>query len=155
MCPEVPQKRQSLLSRWRCLSWGVSFLSFPSFEERSGTLGFFCSEVEPLPWVEPELWFFCLGLEEPLLDLLSDLLESDLCSDLFPEDPEARVSQESSPLRSQYRASIAWMSFRSPARVFGFSWWTISSLICLVSHCKPDDGVLHRPTECMRLAAGT
>src|SRR5882724_3526439 len=24
-CPETPQKRQSLLSRWRCLSWGVSF----------------------------------------------------------------------------------------------------------------------------------
>src|SRR5882724_6223608 len=128
MCPEVPQKRQSLLSRWRCLSWGVSFPSFPSFEERLGTLGFFCSEVEPLPWVEPELWFFCLGLEEPLPDLLSDL-----CSDLLPEDPEARVSRESSTLHSQYWASIAWTSFRSPMRVFGFSWWTMSFLMCLAS----------------------
>src|SRR5882724_8970537 len=133
MCPEVPQKMQNLLSRWHCLSWGVSFPSFLSFEERSGTLGFFCSEVEPLPWVEPELWFFCLGLEEPLPDLLSDLLESDLCSDLFPEDPEARVLQESSPLRSQYHASIAWTSFRSPARVVSLLWWTISSLIHLAS----------------------
>jgi len=50
---------------------------------------FFCSEDEPLPWVEPELLLFCLELEEPLPDLLSDLLELDLCSDLFPEDPEA------------------------------------------------------------------
>src|SRR5882724_11934349 len=133
MCPEVPQKRQSLLSRWCCLSWGVSFPSFPSFKERSGVVDFFCSEEEPLPWVEPELLFFCLELEEPLLDLLSDLLELDLCSDLFPEDPEAWVSQESSPFHSQYQASIAWTSFRSPMRVFGFSWWTISSLIHLAS----------------------
>src|SRR5882724_467331 len=133
MCPEVPQKRQSLLSRWRCLSCGVNFPSFPSFEERSGTLGFFCSEVEPLPWVELELLFFCLGSEEPLPDLWLDLLESDFGSVLFPEDPEAQVSRESSPFCSQYRASIAWTSFRSPTRVFGFSWWTILSLICLAS----------------------
>src|SRR5882724_8043315 len=93
---------------------------------------FFCLEVEPLPWVEPEL-FFCLELEEPLPDLLSDLLESDFCLDLFPEDPETRVSWESSPFHSQYRALIAWMSFWSPARVFGLLWWTISSLIHLVS----------------------
>src|SRR5882724_11562934 len=93
---------------------------------------FFCLEEEPLPWVEAEL-FFCLELEEPLPDLLSDMLESDLCSDLFPEDPEARVLSESSPFHSQYRASIAWTSFRSPTRVFGFSWWTISSLIRLAS----------------------
>src|SRR5882724_11547924 len=53
-CPEVPQKRQSLLSRWRCLSWGVTFPSFPSFKERSGVVDFFCSEVEPFLWVEPE-----------------------------------------------------------------------------------------------------
>jgi len=39
---------------------------------------FFCSEQEPLPWVEPELLFFCLELEDPLPDLLLDLLESDL-----------------------------------------------------------------------------
>jgi len=82
---------------------------------------FFCSEEEPLPWVEPDLLFFCLELEEPLPDLLLDLLESDLCSDFFPEDPEARVSWESSPFHSQYRASIAWMSFQSPTSVFGFS----------------------------------
>jgi len=43
---------------------------------------FFCSEEELLPWVEPELLFFCLELEEPFLDLLLDLLESDLCLDL-------------------------------------------------------------------------
>ena len=58
---------------------------------------FFCSEVEPLPWVEPELLLFCLDCEEPLLDLLLDLLESDLCLDLFPEDLEAQVLRESSP----------------------------------------------------------
>jgi len=61
---------------------------------------FFCSEVEPLPWVEPEFLFFCLELEEPLPDLLSDLLESDFGSDLFPEDLEAQVSWESSPFHS-------------------------------------------------------
>src|SRR5882724_8444055 len=133
MCPEVPQKRQSLLSRRRCLSWGVSFPSFPSFEERSGVVAFFCSEVEPLPWVEPELLLFCLECEEPLPDLLSDLEESDFCSVLFPEDPEARLSRDTSPRRSQNRESIAWMSFRSPERVFGFSWWTMSSLIHLAS----------------------
>src|SRR5882724_7957793 len=133
MCPEVPQKRQSLLSRQRCHSCGVSFLSFPSFEEMSGVVDFFCLEVEPFPWVEPELLLFCLELKEPLLDLLSDLLESDFGLDLFPEDPEAWVSWESSPFRSQYHVSIAWTSFWSPARVFGFSWWTISSLIHLAS----------------------
>src|SRR5882724_2943597 len=133
MCPEVPQKRQSLLSRWCCLSWGVSFPSFPSFKERSGVVDFFCLEEEPLPWVEPELLLFCLELEEPFLDLLSDLLELDSCSDLLPEDLEAQVLWESSPFHSQYHALIAWMSFWSPARVFGLLWWTISSLICLVS----------------------
>jgi len=59
-CPEVPQKRQSLLSRQHCHSWGVSFPYFPSFEQRSGMVNFFCLEVEPLPLVEPELLFFCL-----------------------------------------------------------------------------------------------
>ena len=94
---------------------------------------FFGSEVEPLPWVEPELLFFCLGLEEPLPDLLSDLLESDFCLDLLLEALEVRISWETSPFHSQYCASIAWMSFRSPERVVGFSWWTISSLMCLAS----------------------
>src|SRR5882724_216967 len=42
-----------------CHSWGVSFPSVPSFEERSGVVDFFCLEVEPLLWVEPEL-LFCL-----------------------------------------------------------------------------------------------
>src|SRR5467141_3667361 len=104
-CPEALQKRQSLLSRRRCLSWGVSFPSFPSLEDRSGVVAFFCSEVEPLLWVEPELGFFCF--EEPLQDLLSDLLESDLGSDLFPEDPDAHVLRETSLHRSQCHASIA------------------------------------------------
>ena len=49
---------------------------------------FFCSEVEPLLWVEPELLFFCLDCEEPLPDLLSDLEGSDFCSVLFLEVPE-------------------------------------------------------------------
>src|SRR5882724_9237074 len=102
MCPEVPQKRQSLLSRRHCLSWGVSFLSFPSFEERLGVVGFFFSEVEPLPWVEPELLLFCLECKEPLLDLLSDLEESDFCLVLFPDVPEARVSWDTSPHCYQY-----------------------------------------------------
>jgi len=104
-CPEAPQKRQSLLSRWHCLSWGVSFPSLLSLEDRLGVVAFFCSEVEPLLWVEPELVFFCF--EEPLPDLLSDLLELDLGSDLFLEDPDARVSRETSLCRSQYHASIA------------------------------------------------
>ena len=46
MCLEAPQKRQSLLSRWCCLSCGVSFLSLLSLEDRSGVVGF-CSVVEP------------------------------------------------------------------------------------------------------------
>src|SRR5882724_9003921 len=41
-CPEVPQKRQSLLSRWHCHPWGVRLLSFLSFEERLGIVDFFC-----------------------------------------------------------------------------------------------------------------
>jgi len=84
---------------------------FPSFKERSGVVDFFCLEEEPLPWVEPELLLFCLELEEPFLDLLSDLLELDSCSDLLPEDLEAQVLWESSPFHSQYHALIAWMSF--------------------------------------------
>ena len=59
-CPEVPQKRQSLLSRWHCHSWGVSFPSFPSFEERSGVVDFFCLEVELFLWVE--LLLFCCSI---------------------------------------------------------------------------------------------
>ena len=102
MCPEVPQKRQNLLSRQHCHSWGVSFLSFLCFEERLGVVGFFCSEVEPLPWVEPELLLFCLECEVPLPDLLSDLEVSDFCSVLFPEVPEVQVSQDTSPHCSQY-----------------------------------------------------
>src|SRR5882724_11155822 len=119
MCPAVPQKRQSLLSRWHCHSCGVSFPSFPSFKERSGVVDFFCWEVEPLPWVEPELLLFCLDWEEPLPDLWSDLDESDFCLDLVPEDPEAWVLWETSAFHSQYYASIAWMSFWSPVRVVG------------------------------------
>src|SRR5882724_1575284 len=133
MCPEVPQKRQSLLSRWHCLSWGVSFPSFPSFKERSGVVDFFCLEVEPLPWVELKLLLFCLDCEEPLPDLLSDLEESDFCLVLFLEVLEAWVLQDTSPRHSQYHASIAWMSFWRPERVFGFLWWTMSSLMHLAS----------------------
>src|SRR5882672_12607239 len=92
---------------------------------------FFESEEEPLLWVEPELLSFCLDLDLP--DLESDLAESDLLSDLLPEEPEVWVSWESSPLCSQYRALIAWMSLQSPARVFGLLWWTISSLIHLAN----------------------
>ena len=92
----------------------------------------FCLEVEPLLWVDLELLLFCLDWEEPLLDLLSDLEGSDFCSDLFPEDLEARVSRESSPFHSQYCELIAWTSFWSPARVVSFSWWTIS-LYCIVT----------------------
>ena len=51
---------------------------------------FFCLEVEPLPWVEPEL-LFCFKLEEPLPALLSNLLESDFCSVLLLEAPEVQV----------------------------------------------------------------
>src|SRR5882724_7957359 len=64
MCPEVPQKRQSSMSRQHHCSWGVSFPSFLSIEERLRVVDFFCLEVEPLPWVELEL-FFCLDWEEP------------------------------------------------------------------------------------------
>ena len=106
----------------------------------SGVVDFFCSEVEPLPWVEPELLFFCLELEEPLPDLLSDLLESDIGLDLLPEapeDPEAQVSWESSPFHSEYCALIAWTSFWSPVRVVGLSWWIISSLRWLACHGGP------------------
>ena len=83
---------------------------------------FFCSEVEPLRWVEPELLFFWLEWEEPLPDLWSDLLELDFCSDLFAEDLEVQVSWESSPFHSQYQACIAWTSIQSPVRVVGLAW---------------------------------
>jgi len=56
-----------------------------------------------------------------------------LLLDLFPKDPEAWVSWESSPFHSSIVASIAWMSFRNPVRVFGLLWWTILSLIHLAS----------------------
>ena len=93
----------------------------------------FCSVVEPLFWVEPELVFFSFECEEPLPNLLSDLLESVLCSDLFPEDPDARVSRETSLCHSQYHVSIACTSFLRPDNVFGLLWWTMSSLIRLAS----------------------
>src|SRR5882724_11903053 len=131
-CLEAPQKRQSLLSRQCCLSWGVSFPSLPSLEDRSGVVGF-CLVVEPLFWVEPELVFFCFECEEPFLDLLSDLLESDFGLDLFPEDPDAQVSWETSPHHSQYHASMACTGFLRLDNVFSLSWWTMSSLICLAS----------------------
>jgi len=70
--------------------------------------------VEPLFWVEPELVFFSFECKEPLPNLLSDLLESVLCLDLFLEDPDARVSRETSLRRSQYCASIACTSFLRP-----------------------------------------
>ena len=69
----------------------------------SGVVDFFCSEVEPFPWVEPELLFFCLDCKEPLPDLLSDLEESDFCLVLFLEVLEARVLRDTSPHHSQYR----------------------------------------------------
>src|SRR5882724_5393052 len=129
-CPEVPQKRQSLLSRQCCFSWGVSFPSFLSFKEMSGVVDFFCSEVEPFPWVEPGLLLFCLDWEEPFPDLLSDLEELDFCSDLFLEVMDVWVSWETSPCCSKYHASMA---FEKLERKFGLSWWTILSLMCLAS----------------------
>ena len=75
---------------------------FAIFDKRLG-VGSLGTKV--LPWVEPEL-FFCLD-EELLPDLLSDLDTSDLGSDLFPEDLEVRVSQETSLHHSQYCATIA------------------------------------------------
>src|SRR5882724_12006927 len=121
-CPETPQKRQSLLSRWRCLSWGVSFPSLPSLEDRLGVVGFHLV-VEPLFWVEPELVFFCFECEEPLPNLLSDLLELDFSLDLFPEDLDAWVLWETSPHHSQYHASMACTSFLRPDNMFSLSWW--------------------------------
>ena len=91
---------------------------------------FFCLEVEPLPWVELELLLFCLELEESLLDLLLDLLESDFCLDLFPDDLKAWVSWESSPFHSQYHVSIAWMSFQRPARVVSFLIFISLLIVC-------------------------
>src|SRR5882724_2368253 len=82
-CPELPQKRQSLLSIWRCRSCGVSLPSFPNFDERSGVADFFGSEEDPLPCEEPDWVFFNFEFEEPLPDLESDLVESDFWSALF------------------------------------------------------------------------
>jgi len=72
------------------------------------------------------------GIGRTFAGLVVGLVRVGLVFGLVSEDLEARVSRESSPLHSQYHASIAWMSFRSPARVFGLSWWTIS-LIHLAS----------------------
>ena len=66
-------------------------------------MGSFSAEV--LPCVEPE-FFFCFD-KEFFPDLLSDLDISDLDLDLFPEDLEVWVSQETSPFHSQYHALIA------------------------------------------------
>jgi len=115
-------------------------------------VGFFCLEVEPFPWVEHELLFFCLECKEPFPDLLSDLEEFNFCLVLFPEVPEARVHRilhMSFPVSSINSLD----KFPEAERVFGFSWWTMSSLIVWQVHCKPACGVLPCPTEHVRLAA--
>jgi len=48
-------------------------------------VGFFCSEVEPLPWVEPELLFFCLECEETFARLVVRLGRVRLLFSLVPE----------------------------------------------------------------------
>jgi len=68
-----------------------------------------CSEVEPLPWVELELVFFCF--EELFARLVSDLLESDLGSDLFPEIRMLGF-RGNFATSSQYVRRYAWTSFR-------------------------------------------
>ena len=99
ICPDTLQKRQRFLSRWCCLSCGVSLPSFPSLEDRSG-FDFLDSEVLPLLEVKPEDEFesFCLDLEEPLPFSVLELL--DLFSDLFLEVLE-EFSWEISALHSQ------------------------------------------------------
>ena len=94
-------------------------LSFLSLDDRSG-FDFLDSEVLPLLEVELEDEFesFCLDLEEPLPFSVLEL--SDLFSDLFPEVLEA-FSWETSALCSQYRESIAWMSFQRLESVVGLS----------------------------------
>ena len=90
------------MSRRCCLSWGVSFPSFLSFEERSGVNVFLGSKDLPL-FEEPEdelLLLFCLDCEEPL-----PLSEDDLLFlffyDLLPEELAAGVLCAISTLHSQ------------------------------------------------------
>ena len=65
-----------------------------------GGVSFF-SEVLPLLKVVPELLFFCLDCEEPLLDLVLDFDESDLGLDLWVDDPEVGFSWAISAQHSQ------------------------------------------------------
>src|SRR6266481_3546162 len=65
----------------------------------------------PLLWEEPG-GFFCRDCDEPL-DLVSILEESDF-SDLCPEVVAVVVSRETSVQCSQYRASMACVTFRRP-----------------------------------------
>jgi len=45
------------------------------FQRKSGAVDFFCSEEEPFALSRARVVVFLLGIEEPLPDLLSDLLE--------------------------------------------------------------------------------
>jgi len=56
-------------------------------------VGFFCSEVEPLPWVEPECCSSAWNVKN-LARLVVRLGRVRLLSVLFPEVPEARVSRD-------------------------------------------------------------
>ena len=72
------------MSIQHCHSCGVSLLSFPSFDERSGVVDFFRSEEDPLPCEELDWVFFDFEFEEPLPYFESDLDELDFGSALFP-----------------------------------------------------------------------
>ena len=54
---------------------------------------FFCSEVEPLLWVELELLLFYLDCKEPFPDWGSDFARLDFRSDLLLEDLELPVGE--------------------------------------------------------------
>ena len=90
------------MSRQHCLSWGVSFPSFPSFDETLGVDVFLGSEDLPLfKELEDELLLlFCLDCKEPL-PLLEDNLLLLFFSNLLPEELVAGVSCAISTLRSQ------------------------------------------------------
>jgi len=78
---------------------------------------FFCLEVEPCLG-RARVVVLCLELEEPLPDLLLDLLESDFCLDLFPEDQKLGFV-ESSPFHPVLGIDSL-DEFQSPMRCSAF-----------------------------------
>jgi len=83
---------------------------------------FFCSEEGALALGRARVVVVLFGIGRTFAGLVVGLVRVGLVFGLVSRRSGSSGFAESSPLHSQYHASIAWMSFRSPARVFGLSW---------------------------------